>query len=290
MQSDLTHHQGLLSQALPLCLSREDQTMENLENIKPVKPVAPYIGGKIKLAKTIIEIINETKHTGYADVFCGMGGIFFRRDLKPKTEVINDINNDVANLFRILQRHYPQFMDTLKYQLTSRHEFERLKKTDPTTLTDLERAARFIYMQKTNFGGKVAGQNYGVKNTGGGRFNLSNIAPILDDAYERLHGVHIESLPWQTLIEKYDREGMLFYLDPPYWDCENDYGKNVFSKDDFKAMAKTLQSIEGKFIMSINDVPQIRSLFKSFDKREVSLNYSIGGGKGAKANELIICG
>lgn len=80
----------------------------------------------------------------YAEPFVGMGGVFFRRMKVPRSEVINDRNGEVINLFRILQRHYPQFMDTLKFQITSWREFERLKACDPATLTDLERAARFI--------------------------------------------------------------------------------------------------------------------------------------------------
>ena len=64
----------------------------------------------------------------------------------PRREVINDISRDVATLFRILQRHYPQFMETLKFQITSRAEFERLVASNADTLTDLERAGRFLYL------------------------------------------------------------------------------------------------------------------------------------------------
>ncbi|MEO5337936.1 MAG: hypothetical protein H7841_13755, partial [Magnetospirillum sp. WYHS-4] len=67
-----------------------------------------------------------------------MGGIFFRRAVRPRAEVINDVSRDVVTLFRILQRHYPQFLDTLRFQITSRAEFARLVKTDPDTLTQLE--------------------------------------------------------------------------------------------------------------------------------------------------------
>lgn len=137
-------------------------TSEALSPVTPVNPPAAYIGGKRLLAKTIINRINATPHDGYAEAFVGMGGVFLRRDRAPKMEVVNDISGDVANLFRILQRHYPQFMETLKFQLTSRREFERLAATRPETLTDLERAARFIYLQKTAFGGKVSGRNFGV--------------------------------------------------------------------------------------------------------------------------------
>jgi DNA adenine methylase len=68
----------------------------------------------------------------------------------------------VATFFRILQRHYVPFMDMLRWQVTSRAGFERLRRQDPSTLTDLERAARFLYLQKLSFGGKVSGRVFGV--------------------------------------------------------------------------------------------------------------------------------
>jgi len=155
-------------------------------------------------------MIAEIPHQLYAEPFVGMGGVFFRRRNVPRAEVINDRNGEVVNLFRILQRHYPQFMDTLKYQVTSRREFERLKACDPATLTDLERAARFIYLQKLAFGGKVAGQNFGVVTDGAARFNLTRLAPLLEDVHERLAGVVIENLDWLDFIDRYDRPGTLF--------------------------------------------------------------------------------
>lgn len=80
--------------------------------IAPVRPVAPYIGGKRRLAKHLITLIDAVPHITYAEAFVGMGGVFLRRQRQPRSEVINDYAGDVANLFRILQRHYPQFMDT----------------------------------------------------------------------------------------------------------------------------------------------------------------------------------
>ncbi len=141
--------------------------MVNLQPVAPVSPAAPYIGGKRVLSKVIIRRINATPHDGYAEPFVGMGGIFLRRTMQPRMEAINDISGDVANLFRILQRHYPQFMETLRFQITSRREYERLVKVDPSTLTDLERAARFLYLQRLAFGGKVSGRNFGVVKAGG---------------------------------------------------------------------------------------------------------------------------
>ena len=103
-------------------------------------------------------------------------------------------------------------MDTLKFQITSRREFERLKATDPATLTDLERAGRFLYLQRTAFGGKVAGQNFGVDPRSAGGFNLTRLAPVQEEAHERLVGVVIENLDWLEVIDRYDRPETLFYL------------------------------------------------------------------------------
>ncbi|MGO8323666.1 DNA adenine methylase [Rhizobium ruizarguesonis] len=257
-------------------------------NVPNTHPPAAWIGGKRSLAPRLVKAIAGIPHQLYAEPFVGMGGVFFRRTKVPRSEVINDRNGEVINLFRILQRHYPQFMDTLKFQITSRREFERLKACDPTTLTDLERAARFIYLQKLAFGGKVTGQNFGVNTTGGARFNLNRLAPLLEDVHERLAGVVIENLDWLKFVDRYDRPDTLFYLDPPYFGNEDDYGKSLFGRDQFEALAARLRQIKGRFVMSINDVPEIRELFSECLIQPVELAYSVSGGKGTNAKELII--
>lgn len=262
----------------------------NFTSIDPVSPPAAYIGGKKQLARRISEQINTVPHKLYAEPFVGMGGVFFRRTLVPRAEFINDRSGDVANLFRILQRHYPQFMDTLRFQVTSRREFERLKASDPTTLTDLERAARFLYLQRLTFGGKVAGRSFGVDRERGSRFNLTTLAPLLQDVHERLSSVVIENLDWLPFIDRYDRPETLFYIDPPYWGTEDYYGKELFSRDQYKIMAERLGRLSARFILSINDVPEIRSIFSAFQIDTVSLSYTAGGGKGKSVNEVIIAG
>lgn len=262
--------------------------MVNMRAIEPTNPAAPYIGGKRILSKTVINRINQTPHEAYAEPFVGMGGIFLRRNQQPRMEVINDINGDVANLFRILQRHYPQFMETLRFQITSRREFDRLSRTDPSTLTDLERAARFLYLQRLAFGGKVRGQNFGVSMQGA-RFNLMKLAPQLEDIHERMAGVIIENLPWRTFIERYDRPGMLFYLDPPYWGSEDDYGKEVFSRSEYAEMADVLGRLKGRFILSLNAVQGVYEAFSGFSIEEVECTYSVaGGGHSKEVKEVII--
>ncbi|WP_454849729.1 DNA adenine methylase [Rhizobium binxianense] len=257
-------------------------------DVPGTQPPAAWIGGKRSLASRLVKMIADIPHQLYAEPFVGMGGVFFRRRQVPRAEVINDRNGEVANLFRILQRHYPQFMDTLKFQVAGRREFERLKACDPCTLTDLERAARFIYLQRLAFGGKVAGQNFGVSRKDGARFNLTKLAPLLEDVHERLSGVVIENLDWPDFIDRYDSPGTLFYLDPPYFGNEGDYGKALFGRDDFARMADRLAGLKGSFILSMNDMPEVRRLFSRFSLESVTLTYTLSAGKGLRASELII--
>ena len=255
-------------------------------DIRPVRPAAPYLGGKRNLAKRICAKIREIDHRTYVEPFVGMGGIFLRRDRQPPAEVINDISGDVANLFRILQRHYQPFIDFLKWRITSRAEFDRLKREDPSTLTDLERAARFLYLQRLAFGGKVQGRTFGVSRGRGGMFNLTELEPMLGDIHERLAGVIIEQLPYDQVLRRYDREDTLFYLDPPYWGCEDDYG-DTFGPEDFDRMAEQLAGLQGRFLLSINDAPGVRQVFGRFLLEEAETTWSIGA-RPQKVGELII--
>jgi DNA adenine methylase len=260
-----------------------------LRPVAPVRPAAAYIGGKKRLAAELARRIESVPHMTYAEPFVGMGGVFFRRAWAPSCEVVNDISRDVATLFRILQRHYPQFMETLKFQITSRSEFERLIAIDPTTLTDLERAARFLYLQRLAFGGKVAGRNFGTSTGSASRFDVTKLGPLLAEIHERLAGVVIECLPWADFLQRYDNAGTLFYLDPPYHGSEDDYGE-AFTRADFAVMAAALARIEGHFILSINDVPEIREAFGAFRLESVTTRYTIAGGTWADAGELIVMG
>ncbi|OYX43314.1 MAG: DNA methyltransferase [Rhodobacterales bacterium 32-67-9] len=257
--------------------------------VEPVLPVAPWLGGKRNLARRITAIVDAERHDTYVEPFVGMGGIFLRRTRRPRAEVINDRGRDVANLFRILQRHYPQFLETLRFQLTTRTEFERLVATDPETLTDLERAGRFLYLQRTAFGGKVSGRNFGVSRDRPARFNLTTLEPMLEDLHMRLAGVVIECLDYAELLRRYDGSGTFFYLDPPYWGCEGDYGKALFGREEFARLAELLAELKGRFLMSINDVPEIRETFRRFRIEEVKTTYTIAG-KGAQPEraELLI--
>lgn len=261
--------------------------MTTMSKVAPAAPVAPWLGGKKALHKAIIARIEAISHKSYIEPFVGMGGVFLRRSWRPQLEVANDLNGEITNLFRILQRHYPQFMEVMRFQITSRREFERLRGCEPERLTDLERAARFLYLQRLAFGGKLGGV-FGVAPERPARFNLTSLAPLLDAAHSRLEGVVFENLDWQDVLTRYDGPNSLFYLDPPYFGGENDYGKGMFDRSQFATMADMLRDLDGAFILSINDTLEIREIFEGYHFDEVSLKYTVSAGAAKDAAELII--
>jgi DNA adenine methylase len=257
-------------------------------SVQPVAPAAGYIGGKRNLASRLVRIIDAVECDLYAEPFVGMGGIFLRRRRRPRAEVINDISGDVATFFRVLQEHYPYLLDMLRFRVASRAEFDRLKALPPERLTDLQRAARFIYVQRLAFGGKVTDRSFGVDTSQGARFNIVKLEPVLAEIHDRLSGVVIEQLAFGEFIRRYDRPGTLFYLDPPYWGCETDYGQDVFVRDDFERLAEQLRGIRGRFLMSINDASGVRETFAGFRMSEFETTYTLTKGKATKAAELLI--
>lgn len=263
-----------------------------LHAVEPARPLAGYVGGKKQLAKRLCAMIVATPHSLYAEAFVGMGGVFFRRRAAPKVEVINDASRDIATFFRVLQRHHQALQDMLRWQITSRAEWERLTATPPETLTDLERAARFIYLQRLAFGGKVAGRSFGISATTPAKFDVTKIAPMLAEAHERLAGVTIECLGWRDFLVRWDRPGALFFLDPPYWGSEDYYGKSMFPRTDHEDLAGVLKGLKGRFILTMSDRPETRAIYGRAGRIETAeLSYQVSGGDNTRgAREIIVSG
>lgn len=247
-------------------------------------PIIPWLGGKRRLAEVIIP--RFPAHKCYVEVFAGGAALYFMRP-PAEVEVINDINGDLVNLYRVVQRHLEEFVRQFKWALSSRQVFKWLQDTRPETLTDIERAARFYYLQQQAFGGKVQGQTWGTATTvAAPTVNLLRLEEDLSMAHMRLHGAYIERLDWQACIKRYDRPHTLFYLDPPYWETEG-YGV-PFEWSEYMAMAELMRSVQGKVVLSINDHPAIRECFAGFHVEEVPINYTVGGGGKAVARTELI--
>lgn len=248
-----------------------------------VQPLVPWIGGKRRLAETLLN--RFPAHTCYVELFAGGAALYFLRP-PAEVEVINDVNGDLVSLYRVVQRHLEEFVRQFKWALTSREVFKWLKDTPPETLTDIQRAARFYYLQQNAFGGRVESQSFGTATTAP-PLNLLRIEESLSAAHLRLSGAYIERLDWAACIDKYDRPHTLFYADPPYWQTEG-YGV-PFPWAEYERLAARLTTLKGKAIVSLNDHPDVRQCFSAFQMESLDIDYTVGGGQArAPRKELII--
>lgn len=249
------------------------------------KPLVPWIGGKRRLAKHLLPLFPE--HECYVEPFCGAAALYFLK-APAKAEVINDINGDLVNLYRVVQHHLDEFVRQFRWALVSRQIWQWLEITPVETLTDIQQAVRFFYTQKLGFGGKVDGRSFGTATTSAPRLNLLRIEEELSQAHLRLSRTTIEHLPWHDCITRYDRPHTLFYCDPPYWGTEG-YGVD-FGLEQYDRMASLAKTMQGRCVISVNDIPEMNRAFSGLTIERVELNYSVGG-KGrssAKSGELII--
>jgi DNA adenine methylase len=242
-----------------------------------------YVGGKNRIAAQIISLFPA--HSTYVEAFAGGAQVFFRKE-RSSVEVINDLDGELVNFYRICQNHYQELIRSLNFTLLSREWYSLLVKTPPEVLTDIQRAGRYFIIQKYSFGGMVARHNFAIHVAHAPSFSPKRIPEMIGQSYKRLQDVQIENLPVEQVIERYDRPNTFFYLDPPYHGVK--LYKHNFADADFVRLKDRLRTLKGKFLLSINDDPFIRTLFADFKIEEVKLFYSLQRHAGRRYTELLI--
>ena len=249
-------------------------TTKDETNTKPLKSPLGYLGGKSRLAKRIVERIPS--HTCYVEPFCGGAWVYFTK--KPsRTEVLNDRDGELVKFWNVIRHHLPEFLRCLDFSLVSREQFDHDKKLDPASLTDVQRAVLYYRQQRMGFGGKTVNRTFGTSSVRPSSLNLLNVEEQLRTTHRRMARTTIENLDACNCILRYDSPKTFFYIDPPYWNA--DFYAVSFKGEDFERLADTLKGIQGKFILSLNDTPEVREIFKDFRIESIETKYSLANPK-----------
>lgn len=233
------------------------------------------------MRKMILEQFPESgSFDRYIEVFGGAGWILFAKESHAKMEVYNDINGQLVNLFRVVKYHPEALQKELDWILMSREQFfDALQ--DTKGLTDIQRAAKFWIAIKESFGSDC--RSFGVRPR-----NIEDGIAFLRETSKRLRKVVIENEDFEQLIKTYDGKTALFYLDPPYYDAEK-YYPDRFQPEDHMRLKNALKKIQGKFILSYNDCPEIRELYQGYRIIESDRNDNLAAKtKSRRYRELII--
>lgn len=247
------------------------------------KPILAWPGGKRRLLKQLLPLIPQ--HTCYTELFCGGAALLLAKE-PAKAEIINDQHLELVTLYRVVQHHCEEFLRYFKWVLVSREGFETLREQPPHLLTDIQRAARFFYLQKLAFGAKVSGKpTFGTSTTTPARLNLFRIEEDLSAVHQRLARVTVERDDWLKCLHRYDRPNTFHFADPPYWKTEG-YGC-AFEWKQYEALRDALDSCKGKMLITLGAHPDIERLFEGCIHQRTGIQYTVGGGK-KPAQELII--
>ncbi len=220
-----------------------------------MKPVVRWIGGKGWLAPEIAKRIPID--CTYCEPFGGgLAVLLNRKPVKGCPEIVNDINGDLINFYRVAKYHVEALVQEIECLLWSREIFDEFG-ANPG-ITDIQRAARWYYRNKICFGGKERAQTYGYSRKKPA-FSFLSVASFLEAFSERLCRVQIEHLDWRDFVGRYDSPSTFFYVDPPY-DCSQAY-QQAFSQSDHQALRDFLMACEGRWLLSYNDTDFIRDLY-----------------------------
>jgi DNA adenine methylase len=220
-----------------------------------VRPILRWPGGKTRMLKKILPLIPP--HVCYCEPFAGGLAVLLAKE-RSSVEVINDMNGTLVALYRNLQFHLPALISELDWMFSSRqnlHDF-----IAQPGITELQRAARFLLVNRTSFGGNM--HSFAVAKTrgGGAAYDRALTNKLLQSAHRRLDRVVIEHLPYERCFANYDSKDSFFFLDPPYLNAATAAYKG-WTPQEMRAFRRRVGKIKGNWLVTVDDSPLNRELF-----------------------------
>lgn len=252
--------------------------------MKNAKPIVRWAGGKTRLLKHILPLIRP--HTCYVEAFAGGLAVLAAKE-RSRVEVVNDLNGDLVGLYRCAQFHLDALMQETAWMLMSRQNLKDYM-AQPG-LTDLQRAARYLWRNRTSFAG--GGTSYAVaKSDGGAGIGRARLLELLQAMSLRLDRVSVENAPYERILANYDATTTLFFLDPPY--IGPDVGNyDAWGEARMEEFAGRVHQLKGDWIVTVNDGPLTRRLFAGHEIRPVVTASGAGNRRtlpGKTFGELVI--
>lgn len=257
-----------------------------------MKSPIKWVGGKSKLLKVLIPLIPE--HKGYVEVFGGAGWLLFGKD-KSRWEVLNDLDNNLMNLWEVIKNNKDEFIESFDYTLVSRKTFNEYKEIykNKNYESKIQQAHILYYLLKAGVGASLpdgGGSGFGIAKDKS-RLRLEDIEKDINEAHERLKEVTIENRDFLAVIKSFDSEDTFFFLDPPYHNtARSSYPVGDFTEEMYELLYNGCKNMKGKFLLTINDDEFIRELFKDFNIISHDVYYGVSKQEKGRINfkELII--
>lgn len=262
-----------------------------------LKPFLKWAGGKRQLL-TILESYIPQRYGKYIEPFIGGGALFFH--LEPHNAIISDSNDDLINTYHMVRDEVDELISLLDSYPHDKNFFYDIRSNHPMDLTPVERAARFIYLNRTCFNGLYRVNKKGEFNVPFGSYKNPKIcdAPLLRSASRALKNVLIQTSDYKTVLLENAKEGDLVFLDPPYYPISTfsdfkRYTKEFFYETDHKQLATIFRELSSRgvhVILTNSNAPLIRNLFSDYFcfVADTNRNINSDGSKRTQGEDLIV--
>jgi DNA adenine methylase len=274
-----------------------------MQNKNPlVQPVLKWAGGKRQLIPEIRKYIPK-ELTTYYEPFIGGGAVLFY--LQPKKAVINDFNSELINLYIVIRDNVDELILDLKNHKNEVDYFYYIRGLDRTdefkNLSNIQRASRTIYLNKTCYNGLFRVNQSGEFNTPFGKYKNPNIINDITlkavSNYLNNNDIKLFNLDFEEAI-KGIKKGSFVYFDPPYYPISDTssftgYTLDGFGKEEQERLKKLCDKLTEKnikFLLSNSSAPFILDLYKDYKIQYVGANRNINSNsiKRGEINEIMV--
>lgn len=199
-------------------------------------------------------------HTCYCEPFAGGLALLLAKPRSP-VEIVNDLNGDLVALYRSIQYHLPELLRELSFLISSRELLAGFNRQPG--LTEIQRAARFYYRNRTSFAGTM--KSFAVAKTkgGGAAFPQALNQDLLGQARERLDRVVVENVSYERCLSLYDSPETFFFIDPPYLNSKID-AYDGWGETQISDLASRVALLKGQWVVTLDDSPFNREVFRGY--------------------------
>lgn len=267
-----------------------------LTRVHKPKPFVKWAGGKRQLVKILLKIMPK-EFKLYVEPFVGGGALFF--SLLPKRAIINDANEELINAYLVIRDHVEELIESLLKHKNDRSYYYRIRALDPKSLDPIERASRFLYLNRACYNGLYRENSKGEFNVPFGNhksidFDFENLRLVSE--YLRSSDVVILNKDYKEVCKSV-KAGDFVFLDPPYY-LEGKgftrYTRYDFTEKDHAELAEVFKELDkrGAFLLLTNsDMDYIRKLYKGYNIVSLKTNRFINSNpylRKAMGKEVII--
>ena len=272
-----------------------------LEKLKEeTHPIVKWVGGKRQLMFELLKNMPKS-YNRYFEPFIGGGALFF--ELQPELAYISDMNEELINLYSVVRDNVYELIDDLSKHEVSKEYFLEIRNIDRTKkyaeLSDVERASRFIYLNRTCFNGMYRVNSQGQFNVPFGHYKNPRIIDEnnLLNCSELLKKTEIKCADFSEILTKVQK-GDFVYFDPPYVPLNETSSFTSYTKDGFdidmqfklRDVCDELDSKGVKFMLSNSDTKLVNELYANYDIKKVFASRQINAnanGRGKIAEVLV---